>query len=167
MAPMGSMHLMHKDGACGAGKAAGEFSVPHILSSVARHSVSEVASVNKGFKIYQLYIRGDLNWIKKKLDEAKKSGFQALVMTVDAANYGIRDRQILNEFARPSSDMVGEDREFQAAMTWQGMADVKEAWGGPMILKGIATAADAMRALADTIDTLLMAVDAALPAAAA
>src|SRR5262249_21377404 len=75
------------------------------------------------------------------------AGFEALVMTVDAANYGIRDRQIINSFARPSADMVDENREFQAAMTWEGMAAVKKAWRGPMILKGIATAADARLAI--------------------
>ena len=154
LAPMGSMHLMHKDGATGSGRAAGEFGVPHILSSVARQTPAEVAAANKGFKIYQLYIRGDLDWIKKKLEEAKKAGFQALVMTVDAANYGIRDRQILNEFARPSADMAGEDRDFQAAMTWEGMAAVKKAWGGPMILKGIATAADARLAIDHGIEVV-------------
>ncbi len=154
LAPMGSMHLMHKDGAAGTSMAAGEFGVPHLLSSVARHSCAEVAAVNKGFKIFQLYIRGDLDWIKKKLEEAKKAGFGALVMTVDAANYGIRDRQILNEFARPSGDIVGEDREFQAAMTWEGMAAVKKAWGGPMILKGIATAADARLAIEHGIEVV-------------
>lgn len=153
-APMGSMHLMHKDGACASSKAAGDFGLPHILSSVARHSPAEVAAVNKGFKIYQLYIRGDMNWIKPKLDEAKKAGFQALVMTVDAANYGIRDRQLLNEFARPSADMAGEDRDFQAAMTWEGMAAVKKYWGGPMILKGIATAADARLAVDHGIEVV-------------
>ena len=154
LAPMGSMHLMHTDGATAAGRAAGEFGVPHILSSVARHSPAEVAAANKGFKIYQLYIRGDLDWIRKKLEEAKKAGFQALVMTVDAANYGIRDRQIMNEFSRPSADMVDEDREFQAAMTWEGMAAVKKAWGGPMILKGIATAADARLAIDHGIEVV-------------
>lgn len=154
LAPMGSMHLMHKDGAVGSGRAASEFGLPHILSSVARHSPSEVATQNKGFKIYQLYIRGDLPWIKNKLDEAKQAGFTALVMTVDAANYGIRDRQILNEFVRPSSDIVGEDREFQASMTWEGMAAVKKAWGGPMILKGIATAADARLAVEHGIEVI-------------
>ena len=154
LAPMGSMHLMHKDGAVATGRAAGEFGVPHILSSVARHSPAEVAAANKGFKIWQLYIRGGMDWIKPRLDEAKKAGFTALVMTVDAANYGIRDRQLLNEFARPSADIKGEDREFQAAMTWEKMAEVKKYWGGPMILKGIATAADARLAVDHGIDVV-------------
>jgi glycolate oxidase len=154
LAPMGSMHLMHKDGAVASSKAAGSFGVPHILSSVARHSPAEVAAANpKGFKIWQLYIRGDFEWIKPRLDEAKKAGFKALVMTVDAANYGIRDRQILNEFARPSADSDAA-RNFQQSMTWEGMAQVKKYWGGPMILKGIATAADARLAVEHGIDVV-------------
>jgi glycolate oxidase len=87
------------------------------------------------------------------LDEAKKAGFKALVMTVDAANYGIRDRQILNEFARPSADS-DDARNFQQSMTWEGMAQVKKYWGGPMILKGIATAADARLAVEHGIDVV-------------
>ncbi len=154
MAPMGSMHLMHKDGVVGSSAAAGAFGVPHIMSSVARHDLGEVAAANNGYKIFQLYIRGDLNWIKSRLDAAKAAGFNALVMTVDAANYGIRDRQILNQFGRPSADMQGEDREFQQAMTWEGMAAVKKHWGGPMILKGIATAADAKLAIEHGIEVV-------------
>ncbi len=154
LAPMGSMHLFNRDGAAAASRAAGAFGVPHILSSVARHSPAEVATANpEGYKIWQLYIRGDLDWIKGRLDEAKQAGFKALVMTVDAANYGIRDRQIMNEFARPSSDM-DEKRDFQQAMTWEGMAAVKKYWGGPMILKGIATAADARLAVEHGIDVV-------------
>lgn len=153
LAPMGSMHLMHKDGAAASGQAAGDFGVPHILSSVARHSVDDVAAANKGYKLYQLYIRGDMKWIEGKLDEAKKAGFDALVMTVDAANYGIRDRQILNAFARPSEDSDAA-RNFQQSMTWEGMAAVKKYWGGPMILKGIATAADARLAVEHGIEVV-------------
>ncbi|MGE3710306.1 MAG: alpha-hydroxy acid oxidase [Hyphomicrobiaceae bacterium] len=153
LAPMGSMHLMHREGACAPAAAAGDFGIPHILSSVARHSVAEVAAANTGFKIYQLYIRGDLDWIKGKLDEAKKVGFTALVMTVDSAHYGIRDRQIMNEFARPSADM-DEHRDYQASMTWEEMAKVKAHWGGPMILKGIATAADARLAVDHGIEAV-------------
>lgn len=154
LAPMGSMQLINPEGAKGASKAAGEFGTAHILSSVARNSVEEVAGVNPGLKIYQLYIRGGMDWIKPKLDAAKKAGFNALVMTVDSAHYGIRDRQTLNSFARPSSDMQGEDREFQAAMTWEKMTAVRDYWGGPMILKGVATAADARIAVENKIDVV-------------
>lgn len=154
LAPMGSMQLMHKEGAIAASRAAGEFGVFQILSSVARQDVDEVAAVNAGPKIYQLYIRGDMDWIAGKLERAKRAGYMALVMTVDGAYYGIRDRQLLNSFARPSSGMVGEDREFQAAMTWEKMAQVKRIWGGPMILKGIATAVDAKLAVEHGIDVI-------------
>jgi glycolate oxidase len=154
LAPMGSMQLMHKDGATASAKAAGEFGTLQILSSVARHTLEEVAAAGKGPKIYQLYIRGDMDWTAKKLEVAKRAGYVALVMTVDSAHYGIRDRQILNEFERPSASMVGEDRNFQALMTWDRMAEVKRMWGGPMILKGIATAADARLAVERGIDVV-------------
>ena len=154
LAPMGSMHLMHAQGAVAAAKAAGDFGVGHIMSSVARHAEEEVGGANKGLKIYQLYIRGDMSWIKPRLDRAKKAGFTALTMTVDAAYYGLRDRQIMNQFGRPSADMPDQDREFQAAMTWEKMAEVKAYWGGPMILKGIATAADARLAAEHGIDVV-------------
>ena len=154
LAPMGSMQLMHAQGAVASAKAAGDFGIGHIMSSVARHSDEEVAAANKGLKIYQLYVRGDLDWIKGRLDRARKAGFQALVMTVDSALYGIRDRQIMNQFGRPTADMVGEDHSYQASMTWEGMAAVKKAWGGPMILKGIATAADARLAVEYGVDVV-------------
>ena len=155
MAPMGSMQLIHKDGSVAVGKASGEFGVFHVLSSVARHDVDVVAEANpKGPKIYQLYIRGDMDWVARKLDKAKAAGFGTLCMTVDGALYGIRDRQLLNAFARPSAGMAGEDREFQAAMTWEKMAHVKRLWGGPMILKGIATGADARIAVEHGIEVV-------------
>lgn len=154
LAPMGSMQLINPEGAKGAAKAAAEFGTGHILSSVARNSVEEIAAANRGLKIYQLYIRGGMDWIKSKLDQARAAGFHALVMTVDSAHYGIRDRQTLNSFARPSADLQGEDREFQAAMTWEKMSAVRDYWGGPMILKGIATAADAKIAVENKIDVV-------------
>lgn len=154
LAPMGSMHLMHGQGAVAPAKAAGDFGIGHMMSSVARHAEEDVAGANKGLKIYQLYIRGDLEWIKKRLDRARKAGFTALTMTVDAAYYGIRDRQRLNEFAVPSGDLPDQDRDFQAAMTWEGMAAVKKYWGGPMILKGIATAADARLAVEHGVEVV-------------
>lgn len=154
LAPMGSMQLMHKDGVLGSARAAGAFGVPHILSSVARHEPTEVAAVNTGHKIYQLYVRGDMKWIKAKLDVARKAGFTVLVMTVDAAKYGLRDRQSLNDFGRPTADMKGEDHGVQATVTWEMMAAIKKAWGGPMILKGIATAADARLAVEHGIEVV-------------
>ena len=154
LAPMGSMHLFHPQGAVASAKAAGDFGIGHIMSSVARHAEEEVAGANRGLKIYQLYIRGDMDWVKKRLDRAKTAGFNALTLTVDAAYYGIRDRQILNDFGAPSADMADQNRDFQAAVTWKDMAEMKKHFGGPMILKGIATAADARIAVEHGVDVV-------------
>jgi len=154
LAPMGSMQLMHAEGALAAGRAAGRFGTMQMLSSVARHTLEQVAAGNPGPKTYQLYIRGDMEWIGRHLDRARAAGYAALVMTVDSAYYGIRDRNLLNRFERPSARNKDEDREFQTAVTWDDMARIKKAWGGPMILKGIATAADARLAVAHGIEVV-------------
>jgi glycolate oxidase len=154
LAPMGSMQLMHSEGALAAGRAAGRFGTMQMLSSVARHGIEEVAGGNQGPKTYQLYIRGDMEWIGRHLERARAAGYVALVMTVDSAHYGIRDRNLMNRFERPSASNKGEDREFQAAVTWDDMIRIKQAWGGPMILKGIATAADARLAIEHGIEVV-------------
>jgi glycolate oxidase len=154
LAPMGSMQLITAEGALAAGRAAGRFGIMQMLSSVARHGLEEVAAANQGPKVYQLYIRGDTDWIGRHLDRARKAGYLALALTVDSALYGIRDRQLLNRFERPSAGNKGEDREFQAAVTWEQMKGIKSAWGGPMILKGIATAADARLAVEHGVEVV-------------
>ncbi len=154
LAPMGSMQLIHPEGAVAAGRAAGRFGTMLMLSSVARHKLEEVAAASTGPKTYQLYIRGDMDWIKGHLERARKAGYVALTMTVDSAYYGLRDRNLMNRFERPSASNKGEDREFQAAVTWEQMAKIKSAWGGPMILKGIATAADARLATEHGIEVV-------------
>jgi isopentenyl diphosphate isomerase/L-lactate dehydrogenase-like FMN-dependent dehydrogenase len=154
LAPMGSMQLINAEGALAAGRAAGRFGTMQMLSSVARHSLEEVAAQNPAPKIYQLYIRGNMAWIGRHLERARAAGYVALAMTVDSALYGIRDRHLLNRFERPSARNKGEDREFQAAVTWEQMKEIKSAWGGPMILKGIATAADARLAVEHGIEAV-------------
>jgi glycolate oxidase len=154
LAPMGSMQLINPAGAVAAGRAAGRFGTMQMLSSVARHSLEEVAAGNPGPKIYQLYIRGGMEWVGQHLDRARAAGYVALTMTVDSALYGIRDRHLLNRFERPSSSEKHDDRRVQAAVTWEKMSEIKAAWGGPMILKGIATAADARLAVEHGIEVV-------------
>src|SRR5262249_7189061 len=144
LAPMGSMHLISPEGAVAAGRAAGRFGTMQILSSVARQELEEVAEANPGPKVYQLYIRGDMDWVAQRLDRARKAGYVALALTVDSAYYGIRDRHLLNRFGRPSAAAENGNRELQAAVTWEQMDQIHKRWGGPIILKGIATAADAL-----------------------
>ena len=113
----------------------------HAVSSVAAAPFEEVAAASKAPKIFQLYIRGDMDWVRAQLDRAKAAGYIALMLTADATYYGLRERQLLHGWAPQTLEDPG--RIYQTSMTWEKMAEIARLWGGPMIVKGIATAADA------------------------
>ena len=45
-------------------------------------------------KVYQLYIRGDENWVYEQISKAIDNGFIALCLTVDLDAYGRRERDL-------------------------------------------------------------------------
>lgn len=150
--PMGSMDLMTKGGAVTAAKAAASFGTMQVVSSVNGHPLEEHMQASASPKIFQLYIRGDLDWVKAHLDRARTAGYVGLMITVDGPYYGIRERQLMHRWSLPS--VVDPTRKFQAAVTWHTLAAIRKLWGGPMVVKGIATAADAHIAAEHGIDVV-------------
>ncbi len=150
--PMGSMKLMTPDGAKAAGRAAGRYGAIQCVSSVAGQEMEEVAAEGAGPKIFQLYIRGDMDWIKARLDRAKKAGYTALMLTVDGPYYGIRERQLIHRWSLAS--VRDPARHIQASVTWKTFAAMRRHWGGKTVIKGIATAADAKLAAEHGVDAV-------------
>ena len=75
MAPVGSLQVFDQEGGVGVTKAASEFGVLHVVSSVTQPSLEEIASAASSPKVYQLYIHGDWDWTKDMLDRAKSAGY--------------------------------------------------------------------------------------------
>ena len=145
VAPMGSMDQMGRDGAKAAARAIARFGTMQTVSSVAGHSLEDIAAASEGPKIFQLYIRGDMDWIKAHLDRAKKAGYTGFMLTVDGPYYGLRERQLIHRWSLPS--VTDPTRHIQASVTWETFAQIREYWGGQTVIKGIATAADARLAV--------------------
>ena len=145
LSPMGSMNLMTSEGAVAAAQAAGRFNLLQGVSSVSGMPLEAVAAASDAPKIFQLYIRGDMDWVRAHLDRAKAAGYVALMLTVDTPYYGLRERQLLHDWAPSTLDDPG--RLYQTSMTWEKMAAIGRLWKGPMVIKGIATAADARLAV--------------------
>src|SRR5580692_653506 len=60
LCPVGSLESFHAEGATPVVKAAGEFGVAHMLSSVCDPGLEGVAAAAPdAFRMYQLYVRGD------------------------------------------------------------------------------------------------------------
>ena len=153
MAPIGSLQTITPEGGVAVAKAAKEFGTMNFVSSVTQPSLEEIAASTDHPKIFQLYIRGGLDWCKEIVDRVLKAGYVALCLTVDTAHYSRRERQMMNRYLPPNKRSETA-RHYQGMLTWDLMAAIKKHAGLPFILKGVATAEDAKIALDYGVDVI-------------
>ena len=96
LAPVGYSRMMHPGGEVVAAQAAGEFGTGFILSTISGHKLENVRAATKGPAFYQLYLVGGRGAAEGAIDRAQKAGFNALVITVDTAVAGLRERDPRN-----------------------------------------------------------------------
>jgi glycolate oxidase len=153
LAPIGSLQAIHEGGGAASCAAAAKFGTMAMISSITLPSLEDCAKAAEGPKIFQLYVRGDKDWIREILGRVKAAGYVALAVTVDSAVYGIRERQLMNRY-QPPSVRAQTNRHLQSAITWELIDWIRAEWNGPFILKGVATAADAKLAIERGIDII-------------
>jgi glycolate oxidase len=153
LGPVGSLQSFEAGGGASVAKAAGEFGVPVFISSVTQPSLEVVAAAGTGPKVFQLYVRGDDGFIDDYVRRAVDAGYDAFCITVDTAHYSRRERDIAKRFRKPwRRDNTG--MEFQAGLNWGHIERFKAKHKIPLIIKGIATGADAERACAAGVDVV-------------
>ena len=96
LAPVGYSRLMHPGGEVVAAKAAGEAGTGYILSTISGHKLENVKAATSGPAWYQLYLVGGRGAAEGAIERARKAGFSALVITVDTAVGGLRERDPRN-----------------------------------------------------------------------
>jgi isopentenyl diphosphate isomerase/L-lactate dehydrogenase-like FMN-dependent dehydrogenase len=96
LAPVGYSRLMHPDGELAAARAAGEFGTAFILSTVSGHKLENVKTASTGPVWYQLYMIGGREVAEATIERARVAGFSALVITIDTAIAGMRERDVRN-----------------------------------------------------------------------
>lgn len=96
LAPVGYSRLMHPGGEVAAARAAGEAGTGYILSTISGHKMENVKAATPGFAFYQLYLVGGRETAEGAIERARKAGFAALVVTVDTAVGGLRERDFRN-----------------------------------------------------------------------
>lgn len=153
LAPIGSLQTITPEGGAAVAKAAAEFGTINFVSSVTQPSLEEIAASTNHPKIFQLYIRGGLDWCAEILGRVKKAGYMALCLTVDTAHYSRRERPLLNRW-QPPSRRTETGRIYQAMLTWEMADEIKKIAGMPLIIKGIATAEDAKIAVDHGVDVI-------------
>src|ERR687895_357691 len=118
LAPIGSLQTITPEGGVAVAKAAADFGSMNFVSSVTQPSLEEIAASTTHPKIFQLYIRGGLDWCAEIIQRVKKAGYTALCLTVDTAHYSRRERPLLHRWQPPSRHRES-GRIYQAMLTWE------------------------------------------------
>ena len=153
LAPIGSLESFDPGAGVTVARAAERFGAGMLLSSVTTLEIESVGKAAGGFKIFQLYVRGDDAWIDERVRRAVDSGYDAFCITVDTAVYSRRERDIARRFVKPwRQNLSGTN--YQAALSWKNIEHFKKTHRIPLILKGIATVEDAEIACQHGVDVI-------------
>src|SRR6202521_3722217 len=96
LAPVGYSRLMHPGGEVAAARAAGAAGTAYILSTISGHKLEDVRMGSGGPVFYQLYLMGGRRAAEAAIARAQVAGFSALVLTIDTAVSGMRERDFRN-----------------------------------------------------------------------
>jgi isopentenyl diphosphate isomerase/L-lactate dehydrogenase-like FMN-dependent dehydrogenase len=152
LAPVGALEVFHHGGGATVARAAQEFGVVHMLSSVCEPGLEAVAeAAPDALRIYQLYVRGDEAFVDDHVRRAIAKGYTAFCLTVDTAVYSRRERDLAKRFVTAGRRRVS-GREFQAALDWRTVDRIKQNFDVALALKGIATREDAVTAVEHGVD---------------
>lgn len=144
-APVGGfLSKVHPEGGPAVARAAVSRGTQAFIATAAKPSLEATQAAVKQPLIFQLYVRGDRDWVEGVLDRVKAAGYGALCVTVDRNYYGRRERDLVS--ALPVREEFG-DQSFQASLNWKDLVWMKERVGLPLIAKGVATAEDAVLAV--------------------
>jgi lactate 2-monooxygenase len=185
LAPIGVLGIAHPDGESAVARAAAAAGVPMILSTAATTSIEDVAAASAGGqRWYQLYWPKDKAVAASFLGRAQAAGYSVLVVTLDTRILAWRPRD-LDKAYLPFIQGVGiqnylSDPAFQAglvnavdvdpdsavlryaqmfgdlSLTWDDIPFLRQHWNGPIVLKGILSAADAVRAADAGVDGIVV-----------
>ncbi|HJU32492.1 MAG TPA: alpha-hydroxy acid oxidase [Hyphomicrobiaceae bacterium] len=146
LAPIGSLQDIVAEGGLAPTRAAARYGVMHMLSSVCSPGQKTVAAAVDHPKLFQLYVRGDHAWVDDQVAEAVANGYVGVCLTVDLDYYGRRERDLAKRYKATARRGPAADH-FQARFSWADIERLRGKFDVPLVLKGIATAEDAMIAV--------------------
>jgi len=96
LAPIGYTRLLHAQGELAVARAAGAAGIGYVVATFAGHRLEDVKSATAGPAWYQLYLIGGREVAEAGMERARHAGYSALVVTVDTAVSGFRERDLRN-----------------------------------------------------------------------
>lgn len=158
VAPMAFQAIAHEEGEVAMARGAAAAETVMCLSTVATSTPSDVAAAAPGAPRWlQIYVFRDREVSDEVIAQALEAGFSALVLTADLPVYGIRHREARLGFEVPEQNVpaIAAARALRmdeahhalglldAGLQWDYVAELRERWGVPVVVKGLVTAEDA------------------------
>jgi L-lactate dehydrogenase (cytochrome) len=101
LAPTGFTRIADPEGELAVARAAARAGLPYTLSTLSTRSIEEVRQVSDGRLWFQVYAWRDRGLVREMIERAAAARYEALVLTVDTAVFGRRERDVRRGFALP------------------------------------------------------------------
>jgi len=163
VAPVAFQLLAHSDGEAGMARAAASAGTVFCLSSLTSMRAAEVAGAAPDAKRWmQIYLFRDRAVTHAMIEEAMESGYEALLLTVDAPYAGRRERdlrsgfQVPAEIRAPAIEAAVGHRSLTTtevfdlvdpSITWEDLERLCNEFDLPILVKGLITGEDAALAV--------------------
>jgi L-lactate dehydrogenase (cytochrome) len=120
LSPTGFSRIADPQGELAVARAAERAGVPYTLSTLATRSIEEVRAVSAGRLWFQVYVWRDRGLVKEMVARAEAAGYEALMLTVDTAVLGRRERDVRRGFSLPPKIGLGTlvDGALHPGWTW-------------------------------------------------
>ncbi|KAL5537442.1 hypothetical protein UlMin_045940 [Ulmus minor] len=174
IAPTSRQQLAHPEGEVATARAAAASNTIMVMSFSSSCTVEEVASSCNAVRFFQLYIFKRRDVSAQLVRRAERSGFKAIVLTVDNPRIGRREADIKNKMISPrlknfeglisvevDSDK-GSNLEAYANSTlddslcWEDISWLKSITKLPILIKGVLTHEDARKAVEVGVDGIVV-----------
>jgi isopentenyl diphosphate isomerase/L-lactate dehydrogenase-like FMN-dependent dehydrogenase len=164
IAPSASQRMAHPDGELAMARAAGNAGTIMGVSTVATHSIEEIAQVATGPLWLQLYVYRNRDVSAMLVQRAHAAGYHAIMLTVDTTYLSKRERERRNNFVVPPPPLLAanftgryaSETEMSPSLTWEMIPWLRSLSPLPILLKGILTAEDALLAVEHGVDGIIV-----------
>lgn len=168
IAPTAFHQLATEEGEVATARAATRSGTIMTLSTLSTRAIEDVGAAADGRLWFQLYVYRDREATRELVARAEAAGAKALVLTVDAQIWGVRERDVRNRFQLPEGlqmvnlvsrgkgdfpDVDGSGlaayvaRTFDPSLSWKDLEWLCANTRLPVLIKGVVRGDDAAQAL--------------------
>ena len=101
LAPTGFTRIAHPQGELAVARAAAKYGMPYGLSTLGTRGIEELAAVASAPLWFQVYVWKDRGLVTEMITRAAAAGYEAIIVTVDTAVLGRRERDVRRGFTLP------------------------------------------------------------------